>query len=220
MASAEAELRFLIADDHSIIRLGLRLALLEQYPAARFAEATNAHEALEHARTTSFDAILLDITMPDRSGLDILLDMKSAQPDTPILVVSMHGEEQFALRALRAGASGYINKSELADEVVNAVRKVLAGRRYVSETLAERLAAEATGTASNASHEALSAREFEVLRMIANGRSGKEIAGALALSYKTVSTYRARILQKLHLQTNYDLIEYARREGLTEESGL
>ena len=220
MGSEKAEMRFLITDDHSIIRLGLRQALLEQYPTALFAEAPNAFEALEHARTAPFDAILLDITMPDRSGLDILADLKSAQPDTPILVISMHGEEQFALRALRAGASGYINKSELADEVVTAVRKMLAGRRYVSATLAERLAADAAGSASNASHEALSAREFEVLRMIANGRSGKEIASALSLSYKTVSTYRARILQKLHLQTNFDLVEYARREGLTEESGL
>lgn len=220
MPAAPAELRFLIADDHAVIRLGLQHTLREQYPAAIFAEATTAFEALNHARSTRFDAILLDITMPDRSGLDILADLKAAQPSTPVLVISMHGEEQFAMRALRAGASGYVNKSEVAEEIVTAVRKVLAGRRYVSDTFAERLAADVRGESGRASHEALSAREFEVLRLIAIGKSGKEIAAALSLSYKTVSTYRVRVLQKLHLQTNYDIVEYARRERLTEESNL
>jgi DNA-binding NarL/FixJ family response regulator len=218
--SSAPEIRILIADDHSIIRLGLRHRLREQFATAEFAEAENAHQAVEQVRNAPFDVILLDITMPDRSGLDILADLKAAQPTTPILVISMHGEEQFATRALRAGASGYINKAEAADEVVGAVRKVLAGRRYVSEALAERLASEVGVAATRSSHGALSAREFEVLRMIATGRSGKEIAAALSLSYKTVSTYRIRLLQKLQLQTNYDLVEYARREGLTEESGV
>lgn len=216
----QADLRFLIADDHSIIRLGLRHTLQIHFPGAVFVEAANAAEALAHSRAAQFDAILLDITMPDRSGLDILSDLKTEQPETPVLVISMHGEEQFAPRVLRAGASGYINKSEVADEVVSAVRKVLAGRRYVSAALAERLASQIGKETPATSYEALSAREFEVLRMIAVGRSGKEIAAALSLSYKTVSTYRVRVLQKLNLQTNFDLVEYARREGLTESSAV
>ena len=214
-------LQILVVDDHAIIRLGIQLALQHHFD-ARIVEAKNAQEALERARATRFDLILLDITMPGRSGLDVLPELRLAQPESPILVMTMHAETQFAERVLRAGGAGYIMKSALADELVSAVRKVLSGHRYVSEALGERLASIVSGGAgvTRGSHEALSAREFEVLRMIAHGKSGKEIAGELSLSYKTVSTYRTRILQKLNLRTNHDLTSYARREGLSEEAGL
>jgi DNA-binding NarL/FixJ family response regulator len=160
--------------------------------------------------------------MPGRSGLDLLPELRATQPDSPVLVMTMHAEEQFAERVLKAGGAGYIMKSELADELVTAVRKVLAGHRYVSESLGERLAMRLSGRGaveSGSLHE-LSAREFEVLRMIAEGKSGKEIAGHLSLSYKTVSTYRTRLLEKLRLRTNHDLIQYARREGLIFDSAV
>ena len=213
------QLRVLIADDHTTIRLGIRTALETQYK-AEFTEAKDARAALEQARARKFDLILLDITMPGRSGLDILPDLKSAQGETPILVISMHPEEQFALRVLQAGAAGFISKSALAHELLSAVERVLAGRRYVSESLGERLASDVVRGAPRESHETLSAREFEILRMIASGKSGKEIAADLSLSYKTVSTYRTRMLRKLELRTNHDLREYALRERLLEDSAL
>jgi len=213
------KLRVLIADDHTAIRLGVRSALETRY-AAEFTEATDAKAALIQARAKQFDLILLDLTMPGRSGLDILPDLKLAQPATPILVVSMHAEEQFGLRVLQAGAAGFIHKSALADELLAAVEKVLAGRRYVSESLGESLASDFVRGGQRESHETLSAREFEILRMIASGKSGKEIAGELSLSYKTVSTYRTRMLKKLGLRTNYDLREYALRERLLEDTAL
>ena len=219
MAAPDERRQILVVDDHAVIRLGIQLALQQHFP-ARIVEASNAQEALELARATRFDLILLDITMPGRSGLDVLPELRLAQPECPILVMSMHGEEQFAERVLRAGGAGYIMKSELADELVSAVTKVLSGHRYISEALAEQLAnrvSDGTGW-KHTSHEQLSAREFEVLRMIARGRSGKEIAAELSLSYKTVSTYRTRILQKLGLRTNHDLVDYARREGLNIDS--
>ena len=217
--SKPSQLRVLIADDHTAIRLGIRTALETRY-AAEFTEAKDAPAALEQARAHRFDLILLDITMPGRSGLDILPDLKLAQSATPILVVSMHEEEQFALRVLQAGAAGFINKSALADELLSAVDKVLTGRRYVSESLGERLASDFVRGAQRDSHETLSPREFEILRMIASGKSGKEIAADLSLSYKTVSTYRTRLLTKLGLRTNHDLREYALRERLLEDSAL
>jgi two-component system, NarL family, invasion response regulator UvrY len=213
------KLHVLIADDHAIIRLGIRQALLHEFD-ADFAEAGDARETLELARTTPFDLVLLDITMPGRSGLDVLTELKTALPNAPVLVVSMHAEEQYAMRAIRQGAAGYITKSQLAGELVAAVRKVLDGRRYISEALGERMAATIAGDSGTAGVEELSTREFEVLRLIATGRSGKEIAADLSISYKTVSTYRTRILQKLNLRTNHELVEFARREKLTEESSL
>lgn len=211
-------LQILLADDHPIIRCGIRNALAAHLE-AQFFEAGSGREALEQAQARGFDLILLDITMPGRSGLDIIADLKIAQPDTPILVVSMHGEEQYATRVLRAGAAGYITKSQLATELIAAVQKVLAGRKYVSETVAERLASSfSAGGGGEPGHEALSGREFEVLRLIAAGHSGKEIAAMLSISYKTVSTYRTRILEKLGLQTTHQLAQYARQHGLTEES--
>ena len=215
------KLQILVVDDHAIIRLGIQLALQQQFP-ARIVEANDAAEALELVRATRFDLILLDITMPGRSGLDLLPELRATQPDSPVLVMTMHAEEQFAERVLKAGGAGYIMKSELADELVNAVRKVLAGHRYISGALGERLAMRLSGRGAveSGALNALSPREFEVLRMIAEGKSGKEIAASLSLSYKTVSTYRTRLLEKLGLKTNHDLTLYARREGLIFDTAV
>lgn len=214
-----SKLRVLVADDHTAVRVGIR-AVLETRYAVEFTEAQDSRAALEQARTQKFDLILLDITMPGRSGLDIVPDLILAQPGIPILVISMHAEEQFALRVLEAGAAGFIGKSALAHELLSAVERVLTGRRYVSQSLGEQLASDFVRAAQRGSHETLSAREFEILRMIASGQSGKEIAADLALSYKTVSTYRTRLLRKLGLRTNHDLRDYAVRERLLEDSAL
>jgi DNA-binding NarL/FixJ family response regulator len=221
MQNTTDKLQILVVDDHAIIRLGIQLALQQQFN-ARIVEANDAPEALEYARATRFHLILLDITMPGRSGLDLLPELRATQPDSPVLVMTMHGEEQFAERVLKAGGAGYIMKSELADELVTAVRKVLAGHRYVSEALGERLAMRLSGRGAleRGSFHELSGREFEVLRMIAEGKSGKEIAAYLSLSYKTVSTYRTRLLEKLNLRTNHELTVYARREGLVPDAAM
>ena len=210
--------RFLLADDHPVIRAGVRGLLRERFPGAEFIEAATAREALAAARESGpFHGILLDINLPGRSGLEILGELREAQPRAPVLVLSMHSEEQFATRALRAGAAGYITKDQAPEELARAVEKVLAGGHYVSASLAEHLAAMLHSRAPEAAHEALSAREFEVLRMLARGRSGKEIAALLSLSFKTVSTYRARLLQKLRLHSNAELAQYALRHGLLDE---
>jgi len=213
-------LRILIVDDHAIVREGVRQILSSAFQ-ADFREAGDARVALEVARRNPLDLILLDVTMPGRSGLDILGELQAAQPNTPILVLSTHGEDQFARRVLRAGGSGYITKASVPNELIRAARKVLTGGRYVSESLAEQLAGvlQRGNSPSGAAHESLSAREFEVLRMIALGKSGKEIAAELCVSFKTISTYRTRLLQKLDLRTNAELVQYALREGLIEGRG-
>lgn len=205
----------LVADDHAVVRAGVRQMLAETYPNCDFAEAEDAQQALDWARRREFDLIVLDISMPGRSGLDILRDLRAISTTTPVLVLSMHAEEQFAVRALRAGASGYLTKASVTPELIKAVEQVLGGRPYVSSSLAQHLATGLiSGTGEPASTESLSAREFEVLRLIASGKSGKEIADALSLSFKTVSTYRTRLLEKLQVRSNAELARYAAREGL------
>lgn len=206
--------RILIADDHAVVRRGVREMLGEEFPDAVFGDATTAQEALDATWKQPWNLILLDISMPDRSGLDILRDLKAAQPHTPILVQSMHAEGQFAIRVLKAGAAGYITKDSLPEELIRAVKKVLAGGRYVSLSLAEQLAGFLTAEAGRPAHEQLSDREFQVLRMLAAGRSVKEIGAQLSLSIKTISTYRTRLLEKLDLHSNAELALYAEREGL------
>jgi len=215
---SDTPLHVLLADDHAIVRAGVRQILAARF-AAEFVEAETAREALQAASRHKFDLILIDVTMPGRSGLDVLGELTAAQPRTPILVLSMHAETQFATRALRAGASGYVTKSSVASELLRAVEKVLAGERYICDSLAQHLAAvfQLGGKPKHGGlHETLSAREFEVLRMIAMGKSGKEIAAELSLSFKTVSTYRTRLLQKLDLRSNGELVRYAVRERLIE----
>jgi DNA-binding NarL/FixJ family response regulator len=209
----DSPLQILIADDHAIVRTGVRQTLGSALR-AEFHEARDSRAALELARAQRFDLIVIDVSMPGRSGLDILLELRSHQPDVPLLVFSMHSEDQFALRALKAGASGYIAKGTDPQELLRAAQKVLAGGRYVSGSLAETLAELVHSGVPHATHEALSGREFEVLRLIVSGCSGKEIAAELSLSFKTVSTYRTRILAKLGVGSNAELAQYAMREGL------
>jgi two-component system, NarL family, invasion response regulator UvrY len=209
-------MRVLIADDHAVFRRGLIETLTEAFPKVTFGEAKTAQETLEHARRQDWDVVILDISMPGKSGLDILDDLKRLRSRLPILILSMHPEEQFARRALKAGASGYLTKDSVTEELKEAVRKIVAGGRYVSATLAEKLALDLRQGADTPLHELLSDREFQVLRMIASGKTVKDIAEDLSLSVKTVSTYRARILEKTGMKTNAELIRYALQTQLVD----
>lgn len=209
-------MRVLIADDHAVFRRGLRETLAEAFSRVTFGEAKTAQETLEHVRRLEWDVVILDISMPGKSGLDILDELKRSRPRLPILLLSMHPEEQFARRALKAGAAGYLTKESVPEELKEAVKKVAAGGRYVSATLAEKLAVDLREGADTPIHELLSAREFQVLRMIASGKSVKEIAEEISLSVKTVSTYRARILEKTGMKTNAELIRYALQTQLVD----
>ena len=209
-------MRVLIADDHAVFRRGLRETLAEAFSRVTFGEAKTAQETLEHVRRLEWDVVILDISMPGKSGLDILDELKRSRPKLPILLLSMHPEEQFARRALKAGAAGYLTKESVPEELKEAVKKVAAGGRYVSATLAEKLAVDLREGADTPIHELLSAREFQVLRMIASGKSVKEIAEEISLSVKTVSTYRARILEKTGMKSNAELIRYALQTQLVD----
>jgi DNA-binding NarL/FixJ family response regulator len=181
-----------------------------------FGEANTAHQALDCVRGQDWDIVILDISMPGSSGFDILHDLKRLRPKLPILFLSMHPEEQFARRALKSGAAGYLTKESVPEELKEAVRRVLTGGRYVSATLAESLAYDLRGGAEKPIHELLSDREFQVLRMIASGKTVKEIADEIALSVKTVSTYRARVLEKTGMKTTAELIRYALQNHLVD----
>jgi two-component system, NarL family, invasion response regulator UvrY len=207
-------LRVLIADDHPVVRRGLKEIVAEALPSAAIEEARNGAEALALARTRKPDVVVLDVSMPGRSGLEVLKELKEEYPKVPVLVLSVHPEEQFAVRALKAGAAGYLTKESAPEELVRAIRAVLTGRKYVTPAVAERLAAAVELGAGAAPHEALSDREFHVMRMLASGKSVREVADELALSPKTVSTFRTRLLRKMGMRTNADLTRYAVRRGL------
>lgn len=209
-----ATIKVLIADDHAIVRRGLKEILEETQDIIVAGEASNAREALEKLQAESWDVLVLDITMPGRSGLDILKDIKQIRSGLPVLVLSMHAEEQFATRVIKAGASGYLNKESAPDELVKAIRKVFSGGKYVSAAQAERMVDELTGDITRQPHELLSDREYEILCLIASGKTPTQIAKGLSLSVKTVSTYRARILEKMRLSTNAELTHYAIKNGL------
>ncbi len=209
-------MKVLIADDHAVFRRGLRETLAEAFSRVTFGEAKTAQETLEHVRRQDWDLVILDISMPGKSGLDILDDLKRLRPKLPILLLSMHPEQQFARRALVAGAAGYLTKDSVTEELKEAVKKIVAGGRYVSATLAEKLAVDLRQGADTPLHELLSNREFQVLRMIASGKAVKDIAENLSLSVKTVSTYRARILEKTGMKTNAELIRYALQTQLVD----
>ncbi|MFN8010894.1 MAG: response regulator transcription factor [Holophagaceae bacterium] len=209
-------LKILLADDHSILRSGLRKILEGEFPDAQVLEAGTAEEALERVRAEALDLVVLDVSLPGRSGLDILPDLRAAQPRLPVLVLSMYGEQQFAVRALKAGAAAYLTKEHAADELIRAIRTVLSGRRYIGASLAEELAAHVALDRERPPHELLSAREFEVFRLIASAKGLTEIAEDLGLSVKTVSTYRTRILEKMQMGTNAELMQYAIRKGLVD----
>ena len=207
-------MRILIADDHSIIRRGLRQILAENFKRATIGEAANSQEALERVWKEPWDIVILDLTMPGRSGLEVLKEIKRARPKLPVLVLSMHPEDQFAVRLLKAGASGYMTKESAPDELVGAVNKVVAGGRYVSTALAEKLASLIVHDPSGAPHENLSDREFLILRMIALGKPVSAIARELSLSVKTISTYRARLFEKLRFKSNANAVRYVAAEHL------
>ncbi len=208
--------RVLIADDHEIVRRGLKDLLTDAFGKIKVGESRTAGETLELARREPWDIVLLDINMPGRSGLEVLADLKRVRPNVPVLVLSASPEQDYALRVLKLGASGYLTKQSASDELLAAIRKSLAGGKYVTATLAEKLAAQLSGEVSGAPHEALSNRELQVLRLIASGRTIKEIAAELSLSEKTIGTYRARISEKLRLATNVELTRYALQHKLVD----
>ena len=209
-------IKLLIADDHAIFREGLKHILEECSDVTVAAEASNGPAVLEKIWTDKYDMVLLDISMPGMSGLEVLKQLKIEKPKLPVLVLSMHHEEQYAVRILRAGASGYLTKESAPDELITAIRKISQGRKYITSSLAERLAVEMETASEKPLHEILSDREYQVLRMIAAGRTIKQIAEDLSLSIKTVSTYRTRIMQKMNMKTNAELMHYAINQQLLD----
>jgi DNA-binding NarL/FixJ family response regulator len=204
--------RVLLVDDHEVVRKGLRSILDDRFAGIAIAEASGGDQALAMLGEP-FDAVILDLSMPGRSGIELLAEIKHRHPKLPVLIMSLHGEEQFAVRALRAGASGYLTKSAAPEQLITAFERIVRGGRYISNTVAERLAAVAGGDVG-APHDRLSQREFEVMRGIASGQSVGEIAERMHLSAKTVSTYRARLLDKMGMATNSELTRYALQNGL------
>lgn len=200
--------RFIIADDHSIVRRGIREIIQDAYPEARIEEAGDAETLLHLVSQQPPDLVITDLSMPGRSGLDAIHQIRQMHPRLPVIVLSMYPEDQYAVRALKSGASGYLNKETAPDELVNAVRQVLQGKKYITGAVAEKLYG-LLNTGSQPPYQLLSDREFEVFKQIAGGKSISQIAEQLSLSATTISTYRARILEKLDLKTNADLTRYA-----------
>lgn len=211
-------MRILVADDHAMLRKGLIQILAEEYPDAHFGEASTTPETLDSLSQHHWDALVLDIFMPGRGGLEVLHDVRRHHPNLPVLVVSSAPEEQLAVRVLKAGASGYLNKQAATEELVKAVRKVLAGGKYVSTAMAERLAAEISQTDCSP-QDHLSDREYAVLQLLVTGKSIKEIADELSLSPKTVSTFHSRIWEKLRVHNDVELVRYAIEHGLVKKEG-
>ena len=207
-------IRILIVDDHPLLRRGLKDILAREMAPVFCGEGANAEEALSQVQVHDWDMVILDVSMPGRSGLYILRDIKGLRPKLPVLILSVHSENQLAQRLLKAGASGYMNKESAPEELIKAIRKVLAGGRYVSAAMAEKLAFDNIEDAGKPLHERLSDRELEVLRMIGIGKTVSQIGAELNLSVKTVSTYRSRILEKMNLATSADLMQYAIRNQL------
>jgi two-component system invasion response regulator UvrY len=205
-----------IADDHPVVRQGIRQIVAATEDITVVDEATTGHETLQRLSDVQCDLVLLDLSLPDIDGLDLLKQLKREYPQRPILILTMHSEDQFALRALKAGASGYLTKESAPAELVGAVRKVVAGGRYISQRMAESLAAHLGPDAEKPVHERLSDREYQVLRLIAAGRSTRDISTQLSLSSKTVSTYRARLLDKMGMKTSAELMAYAVRHHLAD----
>ncbi|MEP6710807.1 MAG: response regulator transcription factor [Ferruginibacter sp.] len=202
-------MRILIADDHTIVRRGLRQILLEGFPTAAIEEVADAEAMVKKIVQSEWDVVISDLSMPGRSGLEALQQIKQLQPKLPVLILSIHPEEQYAIRVLKAGASGYLSKDMAPDELVNAVQRVMLGKKYITASIAEKLASVLDQDADKPPHEYLSDREFSVLKLLAAGKSVSEIAESLFLSVTTVSTYRARIMSKMNMKNNADLTLYA-----------
>jgi two-component system, NarL family, invasion response regulator UvrY len=209
-------IRVLIADDHPIVRGGLKELLVRHLDDVVCGEAHNGQQVLTEVRSQPWDLVILDITMPGRSGLGVLAELKVLRPKLPVLILSMHSEDQYGTRVLKAGASGYLRKESAPEELIKAVRKLLAGGRYVSPSLAETFARDLNENTERPAHERLSAREFEILMMIASGKPLNQIAEELHLSATTVSSYRARILEKMKMTTTAELIRYAVQNHLVD----
>ncbi|TMA63433.1 MAG: response regulator transcription factor [Deltaproteobacteria bacterium] len=209
-------MRILVCDDHPIVRRGLREILEQAGAPVTVGEAASAAEGLALARKQSWDTVVLDITMPGRSGLELLKELKSERPHVPVLVLSVHPAEQYAVRVLRAGASGYLTKESAPEELLTAIRHIVRGGRYISPSVGETLADDLGRPAEQLPHHGLSDREFEIMRRLASGKRVSEIADQLHLSVKTVSTYRARVLGKLNLRTTAEIMRYALKHGLVD----
>ncbi len=201
-------IRILVADDHAIVRQGLKQIVADTPDLVVTGEAERGREVLEKVSKDDYDVVLLDITMPDKTGLEVLEELKRIKPNLPVLILSMHPEDQYAIRAIRAGASGYVTKAGVPDELVRAIRKVSVGNKYISSSLAEKLAVYLETGAEKPLHQVLSDREYRVMCLIASGKTVKEIAEELFLSVKTVSTYRSRVLQKMKMKNNAQLTHY------------
>ena len=209
-------IRLLIADDHAIFREGLK-HILEEHPDIIVAdEAKNGQEVLDNIWKREYDMVLLDIGMPGMPAIEVLKKVKNDKPRLPILVLSMYPEEQYAVRVIKAGASGYLTKESAPEELITAIRKITAGRKYITSSVAEKLAAEVEPDAARPAHHTLSDREFEVFRLIASGKTVTQVADALFLSVKTISTYRSRILEKMKMKTNAELMHYALNHHIIE----
>jgi len=209
-------IKILIADDHPIVRQGFKQVLSDTADLVVADEAGNGREVLSLAAKKDYDVILLDISMPGKNGLEVLKELKLTNPKIPVLILSIYPEEQYAIRALKAGAAGYLTKASAPDELISAIRKVSRGGKYISASLAEKLAYELDGEAEKAPHETLSDREYQILLMIASGKTVSSIAEEMCLSVKTVSTYRSRILDKMKLKNNAELTTYAIRNKLVD----
>ena len=202
-------LRILIADDHTVVRRGLKQILLDEFPSAHIDEAADAETLLMKAGKEEWDVVISDLSMPGRSGMEALQQIKLYHPKLPVLILSVHSEEHYAIRVLKAGASGYLNKESAPDELIKAVHRVMLGNKYITPSIAEQLASGLDKDNDKPLHESLSDREFEVLKLLAAGKAVSDIADQMSLSVTTVSTYRARIMVKMGLKTNADLTLYA-----------
>jgi two-component system invasion response regulator UvrY len=201
-------MRILCVDDHAIFRQGVKQILLQHDGQTKIGEAASAEAAMQLTREARWDVVILDLSLPDRSGFQVLSELKHEQPGLPVIVLSMHGEDEYALRALRNGASGYVTKESAPEELIAAIQRVRRGGRYMTPALAEKIAFAVASPSTHAPHHVLSEREMEVLQLIGAGKSLKEIAAMLSLSVKSVGTYRTRVLEKMTMSTNADLIRY------------
>lgn len=207
-------LKILIADDHAVVRKGLKQILLEEYPSAQIGEVADAESLLSEILKDDWNIVITDMNMPGRSGLDALTQIKQMVPHLPVLIMSMYPEDQYALRVLKAGASGYLGKDNIHDDIIKAIQSVQLGKKYITPAVAEKLANALGEDNTMQPHESLSDREFEVLKLLASGKAVSDIAGQLSLSATTVSTYRSRIMEKMSMKTNAELTRYALEKKL------
>lgn len=216
MNTQDNKIKILIADDHAIVREGLKQIVAEESDMIVLGEAENSSQLFDLLNRNLYSIIILDINMPGRSGLDALKDIKHLYPDLPVLVLSMYSEELYGIRALRAGASGYLKKASAPDELVSAIQKIVNGKKYISPNLAEKLADNLSDVQNRLLHESLSDREYQIMCLIASGKSAEEIAEDLSLSINTIYTYRNRILEKMSMKSNVELTQYAIQNKLIE----